>query len=612
MAQTKHLQFYRGASVYESLAAAKGALSKVTLKTGEPAVAFYGDENSPQTVLAIGTSDTTKDYFYDYAEIQAIINALDIETVGGNGKVITTISEENGKVSATAIDLTAANVAYASASTDVYVASATTVNAAIKALDAGLNAAKREQRQYKLASATTSDENVKEAYELQFSLNGTDYESVGGDSSIIKIYKDSALESVELVSDSVKKKEYLRFTYKTASGGTNVVDIDVSKFLSEAEFKNGFVLGEGTSGQTVSVKLDATAGSDSANFLYMREDADGHGAIALSGITAAITTATNTVKSQVIGTSGDAKTADTIYGAKAFATDVKTVLIGTNSDTSTSDTIAGAKKYADAKKDELIGTSSDEKAADTINGAKAFATDAANTAKVAVLGNEQNTSADTTVYGVKKYAEGLVAAKNVSASGDTGNGALVTASATTNEVTVASTQKLKDAVNAAETAVQTVTKGTAASAENYVTLAVATTDNNVTVTINDSALKTALTALSGTSADGSGVTSVYGAKAYADQKIAELAVKAAGDTYVSAVVDTNDNKKISVSATTELTAAVAHANSALQGVSGGNAIAVDDKDSNKTQAISLKINDSWLSQDTNGLAVAETLDCGTF
>lgn len=47
-----------------------------------------------------------------------------------------------------------------------------------------------------------------------------------------------------------------------------------------------------------------------------------------------------------------------------------------------------------------------------------------------------------------------LAGKNVTAEGETGAAALITASATNNTVTVESTQKLKDAVAAAETAVQ--------------------------------------------------------------------------------------------------------------------------------------------------------------
>lgn len=54
----------------------------------------------------------------------------------------------------------------------------------------------------------------------------------------------------------------------------------------------------------------------------------------------------------------------------------------------------------------------------------------------------------------KEYAEGLVNNKNVGAAGETGNNALVTATASDNSVTVAATKKLQDAVALAESALQ--------------------------------------------------------------------------------------------------------------------------------------------------------------
>lgn len=50
--------------------------------------------------------------------------------------------------------------------------------------------------------------------------------------------------------------------------------------------------------------------------------------------------------------------------------------------------------------------------------------------------------------------EGLISGKNVSASGETGANALISASASNNEVSVESTQKLKNAVALAESALQ--------------------------------------------------------------------------------------------------------------------------------------------------------------
>lgn len=69
--------------------------------------------------------------------------------------------------------------------------------------------------------------------------------------------------------------------------------------------------------------------------------------------------------------------------------------------------------------------------------------------------------ADTTATTVVGYITAEIAAlaqqisgKNVGATGETGDNALVTASASNNNVTVASTQKLQNAVSAAESALQ--------------------------------------------------------------------------------------------------------------------------------------------------------------
>lgn len=74
----------------------------------------------------------------------------------------------------------------------------------------------------------------------------------------------------------------------------------------------------------------------------------------------------------------------------------------------------------------------------------------------------------------------------------------------------------------------------------------------------------------GASGDASSADTIYGAKKYADEKLANatanLEVTASGDTYVSASQDANDNKKINVAATASTIASLALADSALQGV----------------------------------------------
>lgn len=108
----------------------------------------------------------------------------------------------------------------------------------------------------------------------------------------------------------------------------------------------------------------------------------------------------------------------------------------------------------DAAKDELIGESTDAASADTINGAKA-------------------------------YADSIVAAKNVTATGDS----YVSASASNNAVTVAATQTTKDSLALADSALQGV-DSTPAGTNVQVTLG--KSGKNVTVSVVETGLTDAL------------------------------------------------------------------------------------------------------------------------
>ena len=58
---------------------------------------------------------------------------------------------------------------------------------------------------------------------------------------------------------------------------------------------------------------------------------------------------TKKVKSDLVGNSTDAKTADTINGAKTYAKDQADTLLGTAEDTATEMTLYGLKAYIDSK-----------------------------------------------------------------------------------------------------------------------------------------------------------------------------------------------------------------------------------------------------------------------
>ena len=106
---------------------------------------------------------------------------------------------------------------------------------------------------YSIAKLSASDiaslsdgTNVREAYRLKKG-------GVNVDDTIIKIYKDSALQNVVL------QDQKLVFTYLKVDGTTATIEVDVSKFLTEQEFGNGLSV---NSDGKVSIKIDGTSQSN--------------------------------------------------------------------------------------------------------------------------------------------------------------------------------------------------------------------------------------------------------------------------------------------------------------------------------------------------------------
>jgi hypothetical protein len=102
--------------------------------------------------------------------------------------------------------------------------------------------------------AALGEANVKEAYKLV----DEDGAQAG---STVKIYKDSALQSVSFADQK------LTFVYNLADGSSKTVDVDVSSFLAENEFGNGLVVND----HVVSVALADHAEGTNDNYLVMEE-----------------------------------------------------------------------------------------------------------------------------------------------------------------------------------------------------------------------------------------------------------------------------------------------------------------------------------------------------
>ena len=252
----------------------------------------------------------------------------ELAAVGGNGKVITTVSQTKGALAATAIDLNAANVAAtATLESDTAVAvTGNTVEAQIASLAASIKTTASAAKSYSIAAISGEElaalgANVKEAYKL------VDEDDVQAGSAI-KIYKDSSLKSVALADQT------LNFTYILADGTESTVGVDVSTFLAESEFGNGLQVVD----HKVSVKKDAF----SEEFLSV--GADG---IKLSGVQTAINTAANKAATEVVedATGHVTVTKDTGANGQAIYT------IGENdiaSDAALTKEVDRAKKAEDA------------------------------------------------------------------------------------------------------------------------------------------------------------------------------------------------------------------------------------------------------------------------
>ena len=235
-------------------------------------------KNADAITVLNGTSGTTGSVANS---IQTAINALDVNAIGGTGKVITTVSEAKGKISATAIDLTAGNVkATASIGDDAHVAvEGDTVAAQIESLAKSIKTTVADAKSYSVAAVSGTEltalgANVKEAFKL-VDEDGTQ----AGET--IKIYKDSSLKEVALNGQT------LNFTYILADGSESIVPVDVSAFLAESEFKDGLEVVD----HVVKVKKDAT----SEGFLTV-----GTAGVKLSGVQDAINKAANKAATEVV------------------------------------------------------------------------------------------------------------------------------------------------------------------------------------------------------------------------------------------------------------------------------------------------------------------------
>lgn len=257
------------------------ATMKDKLGDGEFWASTYGQTDSVKSILAF--------------KHQGGVTIFDMDAVSSD--ITTQINNAiNGlaAIARTGNASDAATTAIPSSTTSVAV-TGTNAAAQIASLAQTMKTVQDNASKYKLVALTSeeiaalSDANVKEAYKI-VSYTGADQQSVP-----VKIYKDSSLKEVYLgantdtinastgviTKNTVTDPQSLNFAYQLADGTYSLVKIDVSKFLTQSEFKDGLtVSGNGE----VSVNIDSTSDKDDENNSFLSVSSNG---VKLSGVKAA-------------------------------------------------------------------------------------------------------------------------------------------------------------------------------------------------------------------------------------------------------------------------------------------------------------------------------------
>lgn len=326
------LKLLRNNSLYASRAAALEAINTkaATLGDGEFWTATYGTSPNAKSIIA---------YKRNWG-----LTIIDLEGIYGD--IATQIQTAINNFSATLAPIAfsgsasdAGTTALTETSTHVAV-SGTNVPAQIESLATSIKTVQSNAGKYKVSKLTPQEvsaledaTNVKEAYKVVTytgeDTTGTTYTQVGVP---IKIYKDSSLKEVYIgastdtinattgviTKNTVTDPQSMNFAYQLADGTYELVKIDVSKFLTDAEYGVGLERVSGSNGYKIQVKKDST----SESFLSITTDG-----VKISGVQTAINNAVNNSVSGLdavvygAGSNGTTQPSDKVNAATSFTND---------------------------------------------------------------------------------------------------------------------------------------------------------------------------------------------------------------------------------------------------------------------------------------------------
>lgn len=245
--------------VFTGITEKDGLVSASTADVTTRTLKGYSVQNITDTSAAASKIATGDTLGVGLGKLQGQINAMDYTANTSSDKVFTYISNKDGQLTASAENITNRVITGYVEGTDADVAATDTLGQALGKLQKQINSMDKtassetgkfvrtvaeadgkvsETRGYivaddvKITAATVNEANVKEAWKL-VNNEGTQL------GSTIKIYKDSSLKSVALSGDTSTVGQWLVFTYVLSDGSEDVVAVDVSKFLVQAEFQSG-------------------------------------------------------------------------------------------------------------------------------------------------------------------------------------------------------------------------------------------------------------------------------------------------------------------------------------------------------------------------------------
>ena len=293
----------------------------------------------------------------------------------------------------------------------------------------------------------------------------------------INIPKDFLVRSAELkvasasdnIPDVATGEKYIDFIINTPGDDATAahVYLPINDLVDTYTGENGVDVDNSTN--KISAVVDSAANGNE----FLSVSATG---LKVSGVSTAITAAKNELK----GASTDASSAETIAGAKKYADEAVAAVAGNYATSAQGEKADSALQSVSKGTDgTYVTTTISEKSSNNQTIGVAVTT--------ATVENSGTADGLAVASDVKSYVDSAVSAKNVSASGEEGANALVTAGASNNTVTVASTTKLQNAVASAESALQGVQVNSAdltVDANHKVNISIAEGVTNGTIAVN--------------------------------------------------------------------------------------------------------------------------------